>query len=217
MTRWMAFVDGENLTLRGQQVAESVGLELTEGEFFKRDCFVWIPGTEGRTDNIALHASQNPAGRAGADWSLSVDSARYASLLGTLAVRAFYYTSVTGDDLALDDVREKLWKLGFSPHVFKRTRKDQKAKGVDIALTKDMLGQAFLGNYEVAFLYAGDGDYVPLVEEVKRLGKQVYLAFFPTTGLSPELRLACDRFYNLGPLFVDKWGWATGKQIQIPR
>ena len=40
-----------------------------------------------------------------------------------------------------------------------------KAKGVDIALTTDMLSNAFLGNYDVAVLVAGDGDYVPLVEQ----------------------------------------------------
>src|SRR4051794_12186407 len=45
------------------------------------------------------------------------------------------------------------------------------AKGVDISLTKDMLVQAFLGNYDIAVLVAADGDYLPVVEEVKRLGK----------------------------------------------
>jgi len=48
-----------------------------------------------------------------------------------------------------------------------------------------MLSHAFLNNYDVATLIAGDADYVPLVEEVKRLGKVVYVLFFVSNGLSP--------------------------------
>ena len=33
----------------------------------------------------------------------------------------------------------------------------------------------FEDHYDVAVLIAGDGDYVPLVEEVKSLGKVVYV------------------------------------------
>ena len=41
----------------------------------------------------------------------------------------------------------------------------------------------------------GDGDYVPLVEEVKRLGKIVVCVFFDVgNGLSPALKIACDEF-----------------------
>ena len=39
----------------------------------------------------------------------------------------------------------------------------------------------------VAVLVAGDGDYVPLITEVKRLGKVVYVVFFNDYGLSTEL------------------------------
>jgi len=40
-----------------------------------------------------------------------------------------------------------------------------------------MLSNAIDNNYEVAVLVAGDADYVPLVEEVKRRGKMVILCF----------------------------------------
>jgi uncharacterized LabA/DUF88 family protein len=78
-----------------------------------------------------------------------------------------------GDDPTLDSVRKQISGLGFNPVVFKRDSDQKKAKGVDIALTKDMLSHAFRDNYQIAVLVAGDGDYVPLVEEVKRLGKLV--------------------------------------------
>ena len=54
-------------------------------------------------------------------------------------------------------------------------------------------------------LLAGDGDYVPLILELKRLGKVVYVAFFSASGLSPELRLAADGFFELEPFFFDQW------------
>ena len=54
-------------------------------------------------------------------------------------------------------------------------------------------------------LLAGDGDYVPLVAELKRLGKVVYVGFFEGYGLSPELWLEADMFFNLEPFFFDQW------------
>ena len=64
---------------------------------------------------------------------------------------------------------------------------------------------AFLNNYDAAVLIAGDGDYVPLVQEVKRLGKVVYLEFFEHCGLSPDLHLAADLFFEMQPFFLDRW------------
>lgn len=120
-------------------------------------------------------------------------------------IRAMYYTSMVGDDEAIRLASETLWELGFSPAVFKKARRDQKAKGVDIALTKDMLSHAYLNNYDTAVLMAGDGDYLPLVEEVKRLGKRVHLSFFDSSATSFALKTACDRFCDLNPVFSAAW------------
>src|SRR5262245_20195306 len=79
-----------------------------------------------------------------------------------LAERCYYYTCAPGDPLALETVHDTLAKEGFSPVVMHKA-KGTRAKGVDISLTKDMLVQAFLQNYQVAVLIAGDGDFVPLV------------------------------------------------------
>ena len=49
-----------------------------------------------------------------------------------------------------------------------------------------MLSHAFRDNYEVAVLVAGDGDYVPVVQEVQRLGKIVFVWFFENEGLNPN-------------------------------
>jgi uncharacterized LabA/DUF88 family protein len=79
------------------------------------------------------------------------------------------YTPTAGAREAADGVHDELQKKRFHPVVVHKLKK-RKAKGVDISLTKDMLLQVFLNNYDVAVLVAGYGDYKPLVEEVKRLG-----------------------------------------------
>ena len=62
---------------------------------------------------------------------------------------------------------------------------------MDIQLATDMLSNGFSDNYDIAILVAGDADYVPLIEEVQRLGKLVYVTFFrQCTG--KELLLSCD-------------------------
>jgi len=58
------------------------------------------------------------------------------------------------------------------------------------------LSHAFNVNYEIAVLVAGDEDYVPLVQELKRSGKQVALWFFES-GLSKHLRRECDLFLDI--------------------
>ena len=187
-SKWMTFVDGENLAIRAKSLAANRGLHLLGGDHYEEDVFVWIPGQSATQVNVVLTRTQN-----------MIDAAR-----------ATYYASVRGDHPKVADIRERLWNLGFNPAVFKRTA-EGKSKGVDVALTKDLLSHAFQGNYDGAVLIAGDGDYVPLIEEVKRLGKIVCVAFFAGEGLSPELRLVSDLFADLTDQFVRGWESLAGK------
>jgi uncharacterized LabA/DUF88 family protein len=68
-----------------------------------------------------------------------------------------------------------------------------------------MMSHAFLNAYDVAVRIAGDGDYVPLVAELKRLRKVVYVGFFTSSGLNPELRIASDTFFPLDDALVQDW------------
>jgi uncharacterized LabA/DUF88 family protein len=154
-----------------------------EGPSYASQVYVWMPGVQP-TQNIV------PGARLGVQ---------------AQAIRAYYYTSLVGDEQRIVAVREALYSLGFSPEVFKKSRQDLKAKGVDIALARDILGHAYRDNYDVALLMAGDGDYVPLVAELKRLGKVVYVGFFSASALNPELRLASDGFFELEQFFFDQW------------
>lgn len=183
--RWMLFVDGENFTMRGQELAKQCNVNLKQGPYWERDVLLWLPGIPARQSIIP----NAPVG------------------IQPVASRAYYYTSCMGDEQRLTSIREALWGLGFHPEVFKKRRQETKSKGVDIALAKDFLCNAFLNNYDAAVLMAGDADYIPMVNEVKRLGKLVYVIFFhgKGLGLSRELQVASDVFFKIDDSFIDEW------------
>jgi uncharacterized LabA/DUF88 family protein len=182
LRRWMLFVDGENLAIRWQRVSEAKDLSLKEGEYFLKNVFAWPPTLRGTAKLAVGHIDLQPH-----------------------AIRAYYYTSVVGDTDKQNEVKDALQHLGFNPVVYKKNAQSDKAKGVDIALTKDVLRHAFRDHYDVALLVAGDGDYVPVVEEVKSLGKVVYVSFFEKEGLNPELRRAADFFFDITSTFLGQW------------
>ena len=67
-----------------------------------------------------------------------------------------------------------------------------KTKGVDNALTKDLLSNAFLDNYDVAVVITGDADYRPVIQEVERLGKTVCVMAFTDTSakINPDFSIS---------------------------
>ena len=87
-------------------------------------------------------------------------------------IRRFWFGSYLGNDVDEDRLRRTLRASHFEPVIFKRH--DNKEKGVDIALTKEVLVNAFADNYDLCYLVAGDEDYVVLVNEVKRYGPAIW-------------------------------------------
>jgi uncharacterized protein (TIGR00288 family) len=117
--------------------------------------------------------------------------------LERFARRCTYYTAYWGDSATHDQIHDTIQERGFSPLLVKK-KKGENAKGVDIALTKDMLVHSYRDNLEVAVLVSGDADFVPVVEELKRTGKRVVVAFFTSQdGLNASLRRAADDFVSL--------------------
>ena len=188
-SRWMVFVDGENFTLRAQEFASAKGVTFRRSKYYEKDVFCWFP----RTDQSRV--------------SRMIFETHFSRYWDAIPVRAHYYTTCQGDDVKLADIRQRLFDIGFHPEVFKKTQ--GKSKGVDIMLCKDMLAHAFRDNYDTAVLVAGDGDYEPLVDEVKRIGKNVIVAFFEDpaakSGLNPRLKLASDFFVRFDDRFVEMW------------
>ena len=184
--RWMMFVDGENVVCRGQDVAKALGFQLQEGSHYKRDVFLWFPKLPP---------------------TLVFTQPAYGAQLEKWAIRSHYYTSMTGSHEGVDETKMAIRDVGFHPVVFKKDKGSRNVKGVDITLTKDMLAHAYDDNYDVAVLLTGDGDFVPVIEEVKRMGKAVYVAFFEheAAGLSKDLRLASDKFFRLTDVLKEVW------------
>lgn len=181
----MLFVDGENLTIEGRKLADTRGIKINEGPSYLPNVYLWMPNV-----SPAANLYENA----------------YLKLQPT-GIRSYYYCSTTGNSEQVTQARTKLRDLGFHSEVF-RKEKGRRSNGVDITLAKDLLSHAFFGNYDVAVLLAGDGDYVPLVNEVKRLGKVVYSVFFKS---STELRLASDHTLYLDDFFIKSWANGADK------
>ena len=130
-------------------------------------------------------------------------------------IRAYYYTSATGDENTINSINEEIKtirpafetrRLGINstynlyPEVFKKPQKNRKSKGVDIKMTVDILSHSHQNNFDLAYLISGDGDYKPVIEEVIRQGKRVWIAAF-SNGLNPSLKLLADNFINLDNVF----------------
>ena len=165
-TKAMIFVDGENLTIRFQEL---LGEKQPEPHVkYLRDVFVW-----SRYANIAHHVNCE-------------------------VIRKYYYTSVQGDDNREKEVLGILKKAGIeSPIIFKKP-KGRSSKRVDISLNVDMLNHAQKNHYDIAILVAGDDDYLPLVQSVKKEGKRVVLWFFEESkGLSEDLKMEADYFFDI--------------------
>lgn len=130
-------------------------------------------------------------------WSKTLDKACFLKKV----IRKSLFTSVQGDDLKIKTTIRELKKAGIEdPRVFKR-EKERGSKMVDISMATEMMQHATRKNMDVAVLIAGDEDYVPLVEAVKREGCKV-LVWFLHNGLSPHLVAASDYFHDLGGVFL---------------
>lgn len=181
--RWMFFVDGENFTIRAEEHARAHGLRITAP-----DCS-HLPG-------VYL-------------WSLLFTATAWPATvfpnLQELGRRAHYYTSVKADHVEIDRIRAALHRMDFKPTVIKRASGTRKAKAVDISLATDMLSNAFHDNYDAAVLLSGDGDFCPVVEEIQRLGKVVYVMTMGIAGVSNELLLASDAYRDISKEFFRLW------------
>ncbi len=64
-------------------------------------------------------------------------------------------------------------------------------KRVDTRLVADLIHYAANGAYDAAVLVSSDDDFVPAVEAVNALGKQVWVATWSAEELSSDLRVRC--------------------------
>lgn len=177
--RMMVFVDGENIVFRYQSMIKK-GFKPKNSVKHVPDVYVWCPNTvEPGLNEI---------------------------------IRTTYYTYVVGDDKRFLDMQTDLKSLTFNSHsdsrmpnnlypcIFKKSKRSAKSKGVDIQMTVDILSNVYKNNIDTVYLVSGDGDYKPVIDEVIRNGKHIYLAAF-SDGLNPNLRHSVDKFIDLDKIY----------------
>lgn len=120
--------------------------------------------------------------------------AKEASFYDCKTIRRYWFGSVQGNEEYELDLCRILRASRIEPVVFRKRK--GKEKRVDIAIAREMLINAFNGNYDLALLVAGDEDYVDLVNDLKRLGVRVIGSFYDV-ALSEHLKLAVDHFHQL--------------------
>lgn len=189
MARMMVFIDGENLVNRYQaMVKEGRTPSRNLDVMHVADIYVWHPDSF----KPQLHE----------------------------VIRATYYTYVVGDDSKVAFFEDSIKELGFRsdlvtqrgvqlyPRVFKKLKKSVSGKGVDIQMTVDILTHTYQNNIDAVYLLSGDGDYIPLINEVMRMGKQVYVAAF-SSGLAHKLKTVADEFTLLDDIYFESQGIKT--------
>lgn len=183
--RTFILADGENLVLR-YQASLTDGAQKTDGTVYVPNVLVWRP-------EITTYTPMN-------------------------IIRVSYYTTIVGDELKIEETKKKIADICFNftigrnewqgsgrlcPHVFKKENKSQKTKSVDINITIDALRHTYNDSLDTLFLLSGDGDYIPLIQEVMRQGKRVVVGAF-SNGLNQTLLHIADGFLNLDPLMLKK-------------
>lgn len=102
--------------------------------------------------------------------------------------RVYYFNAPLTDDYN-EELREgqqrffdSLQRIPYVTVRFSRLHRRQDGslveKGTDVAIAVEALSLAYNDTYDTAVLISGDGDYVELLEELKRRGKHVECAMF---------------------------------------
>jgi len=150
-----------------------------------------------------------------------------ASQMSMALTRVIYYDARPDDDSDVDEQLKEYWdvvellndtELGFGSMRGGTKRRPPRQKGVDTLIAVDMLVGAFTKLFSVAVLIAGDADFVPVINEVKRRGVMVVVGA-NASSIADDLKRAADRFFPIGPgLEPDKFPplTVTGRVFSHP-
>jgi hypothetical protein len=177
----MAFIDGENLVCRFQDMIAS-GRQPWPQVVYHKDVYVWNPG---------LHLRSH--------WRI-VRAYYYTSVTGSdedISTLRLKIRQVSFANTAFNS--PFAW---LHPVVFKKSRNSRKVKVVDVQLVTDMLSQVYQDNVDVVLLFTGDGDFAAAVREVMARGKQIVVAGF-SKGMNKTLMNAADRNMLLDDFYFE--------------
>lgn len=181
--RLMIFVDGENLVSRFESLLKK-GRKPRGGVVHEPQTFVWSPAFVARGEYVVQRAIY------------------YASVVGDAARRSEVEDTLRTTRVYLDGIPDHRHENPLYPKTFTRHKTRELAKGLDVQLAVDVLSNVYQDNCDAVLLMAGDGDYVPVLEECIRRGKIAIVAAF-SDGLSKPLREVADSFYFLDDYYFD--------------
>ena len=178
----MIFVDGENLTFRYQEMIKG-GKKPAKNVVHIPDIFVWHP---------------------------EITTPSYLELR-----RVSYYTSMVADEPAIEDTKQKIGRISYEYYdvgirgtyqicnfIFKKEKQKEKTRKVDINIIIDVMRCASFEHIDLIILVSGDGDYLPLINEVMHKGKQVWV-YALSSGLDKRLIYTTDEFLELDKIMFE--------------
>lgn len=110
----------------------------------------------------------------------------------TSAYQAFFYTGIDSTNQHQQEFLLRLQQFGYqivSKAVIKRADGSRKAN-LDVELALDLVELA--NTYDTAIVVSGDGDFIPAIKRVQRLGKRVEVVGCGATTSQKLLELADD-------------------------
>ena len=106
----------------------------------------------------------------------------------------------------------RLKKEGINIILCKRTKRDNmdgtqchKIKEDDIRLALQMQKDAYDNKFDVALLFSGDGDFVPLPEYLSKKGKKMEVVYFEGHTAVTLLRVCNFRSYLINKKIINKF------------
>lgn len=133
-----------------------------------------------------------------------------------LLIETFYYNASldrgvdAGKYWKQQSFFDNLRKIPDFQVILCRMRKDKKengnfdfvVKGDDIHLASDLIGGAYENLFDTAIIVSGDGDFVPAIQKVQKLGKKVENVYFSSSS-SDYLKKLCNSSFCLN-LIINK-------------
>jgi len=128
-------------------------------------------------------------------------------------IRVSYYTTYVCDDKQFEDLKNEIASENYDfrttdsdgvgaivPHVYKKQARGTTTKSVDINICIDALRHTYNKTIDKLILVSGDGDYVPLIQEVMRQGVRVTVGAL-SNGCHPPLKNVPDDFIDYDKIF----------------